>query len=185
MFRGKSAGNKLARNLIPRDADLQFVRKNGTGQLQQALGIEAVGAEFISEESRLAAQIEWLENRRDLASDSRIGELFQLTSAKEHLIDRLDDPELKRTALDLMGIAESRRDDGDNWLYVPYISFVQSLLARMVAHGVISPIYEMNSLKHAWANLAHRAPLLTGFDLVAAEAIVLHASSTVENLIKF
>lgn len=185
MFRGKSAGNKLARNLIPRDADLQFVRKNGTGQLQQALGIEAVGAEFISEESRLAAQIEWLENRRDLASDSRIGELFQLTSAKEYLIDRLDDPELKRTALDLMGIAESRRDDGDNWLYVPYISFVQSLLARMVAHGVISPIYEMNSLKHAWANLAHRAPLLTGFDLVAAEAIVLHASSTVENLIKF
>lgn len=178
IFKGHDLDSSIIRGPLPREAELKIVRESGTELIREMLDVTGAGAPLISEESRLIAQLEWLDNRRDITANMHLWNLYAVTKDKEHLIDRLDDPELKLIARDLCSIAEEqRRSEKENWLYAPYISFVQSLLARMMAHEVIFPIQELKHLNHAWATLARRIPLLTGFDLVCAEATVLSAST--------
>lgn len=178
IFKGHDLDSSIIRGPLPREAELKIVRESGTELIREMLDVTGAGAPLISEESRLIAQLEWLDNRRDITANMHLWNLYAVTKDKEHLIDRLDDPELKLIARDLCSLAEEqRRNEKDDWLYAPYISFVQSLLARMTAHEVIFPIQELKHLNHAWATLARRIPLLTGFDLVCAEATVLSAST--------
>lgn len=184
IFTGVSSGVPVVRKHTPSNVELSTIRSQGVGSTREQLRIQALGSAFISGDSRLSAQLEWLEHRRDLATNPRLQELFDAASRWENLIDHLNDPELKRTALDLAKLHEGQRDsDLDNWLYVPYISFVFSFLARMLAHGLIRPVAELRELRHAWATMSRHVPSLTGFDLVAAEAAALYAaSSTTTNI---
>ncbi|MGP6173772.1 hypothetical protein [Corynebacterium sp. A21] len=178
IFTGASTGAPVIRKHTPSAVELSMIRTQGVESTQEQLRIQALGSAFISGDSRLLAQLEWLDHRRDLATNPRLQELFDAASRWENLIDHLNDPELKRTALDLSKLHEGQRhSDLDNWLYVPYISFVFSFLARMLAHGLIRPVAELRELRHAWATMSRHVPSLTGFDLVAAEAAALYAAS--------
>lgn len=173
-FTGISRGAPLVQQYAFTDSDLRIVRESGAEPMRESLDLSAVGTAVISGDSRIAAQLAWVENRRDLAAVDNLDELFKVTSHWENLIDHLGDEELKRTARTLAHLPEvHRRNDRDNWLYVPYISFVASFLARMRAHDLIRPVHQVEELRHAWAICARYVPELTAFDLILAEASVL------------
>ncbi|GAB3690718.1 hypothetical protein [Corynebacterium nasicanis] len=176
IFTGSSQGIPVVQEHVLSPAELTLVRKQDVSKLRDSLGFSAVGASFISADSRVAAQLVWMENRREFTSSSRIGELFGALQNWENLVDRLNDPELKKTARSLALLPEENHcATEDNWLFVPYISFVSSLLARAAAHRIIRPVKELHELRHTWAFCARHTPELAAFDLVAAEAAALNA----------
>ena len=175
---GATKGIPVVKKHALNPAEVVFVRAQGPELLREQLGVSAVGAAFISSDSRLAAQLDWLEKRREFTDNPRIEELFKVVQYWENLIDHLNDEKLKKTARSLAFVPEEQWSNaGDNWLFVPYISFVSSLLARSVAHGVIRPIAPLHETRHVWASIARLVPGLTSFDLVVAEATVLHSTS--------
>lgn len=175
---GATKGIPVVKKHALNPAEVAFVRAQGPELLREQLGVSAVGAAFISSDSRLAAQLDWLEKRREFTDNPRIEELFKVVQYWENLIDHLNDEKLKKTARSLAFVPEEQWSNaGDNWLFVPYISFVSSLLARSVAHGVIRPIAPLHETRHVWASIARLVPGLTSFDLVVAEATVLHSTS--------
>ncbi|WP_143336743.1 hypothetical protein [Corynebacterium pacaense] len=176
VYSGDIGGLTIVRDHQPTATNVVSVRADSIAGIRQELGIKALGAQYISSNARLAAQLEWLENRRELAGIPRLHELFSTVSDHEYLIDHLEEPELKITALNLSSFArEQHRSDDDYWLFMPYISFVLTLLSRMAAHGVIRTVPTLNELRHVWATAARHVPLLTGFDFVLSEATVLGA----------
>ncbi|NLA54845.1 MAG: hypothetical protein GX859_00885 [Corynebacterium humireducens] len=178
IFSGSSQGIPVVQQHVLSKTELALVRNQDVGRLRESLGFSAVGSAFISGDSRVAAQLTWMENRREFSSTSRLEELFQALQRWENLIDHLNDPELKKTARSLALIAEeNHRATEDSWLFVPYISFVFSLLSRAIAHRIIRPVQELHELRHTWASCARHAPELAAFDLVAAEAAALNARS--------
>lgn len=178
MFNGGVHGVPLVQQHYPGPADIQLVRDHSIDSLREQMAISPSEDGFISGNSRLNAQLEWLQNRRDLMKVTQLRELFTATSEWENLIDHLGDPGLKVTARQLFTAAEEQyRRAEDNWLYAPYVSFVLSMLSRMTAHGFIRPIEHLRTLRHVWATCARSVPALTGFDLVVAEAKVLNAKS--------
>ena len=155
--------------------ELALVRPD-VGRLRESLGFSAVGPP--SSPGIRSQPAAWMENRREFSSTSRLEELFQALQRWDNLIDHLNDPELKKTARSLALIAEeNHRATEDSWLFVPYISFVFSLLSRAIAHRIIRPVQELHELRHTWASCARHAPELAAFDLVAAEAAALNARS--------
>lgn len=174
---GTTQGIPVVKEHALNPADLVLVRNQGTETLREQLGVSAVGTAFASSDARLAAQLGWLETRREFTEIPRIEELFKVVQSWEHLIDDLNDEELKKTARSLAFVPEKHwHGSGDNWLFVPYISFVSSLLTRSVAHGVIRPIAPLHEMRHVWASLTRLVPHLTAFDLAVAEAAVLHST---------
>lgn len=176
ILKGNSEGLSLAQKCAPQATEINVIRNSGLEAMRNGLGADQFSAEFISADSRLRAQLEWLENRRELNDLGQLPTLFDFAEKYEYLIDHLGDDRIKVTARELSTLAsEHRRGNAENWLYAPYVSFIYSLLNRMIAHEVIRPIAQINYSRHDWANAARLIPRLTGFDLVSAEAKVLSA----------
>ena len=77
-----------------------------------------------------------------------------------------------RATTSLRELGETNNED---WLLVPYISYVSSLLARLIAHGVLEPLPWLESYLPTWSFLARHAPDLIAHDLVHAEAAVINS----------
>lgn len=176
ILNGESLGMPVIQDHVLSTTELTFVRNQNIERLRASIGFSAVGAAFISPDARVAAQLTWMENHRNFTSSSKLEETFRALKHWENLIDHLNDPELKRTARSLALIPEEHhRTASDNWLFVPYISFVSSLLSRAIAQNIIRPIKELHERRHTWASCARHASELAAFDLVAAEAAALNA----------
>lgn len=176
ILKGNSEGLQLARECAPQATELNVIRNSGLEAMRNGLGNDPLSAELISADSRLRAQFEWLENRRELNDLDHLPTLFDYAKEYEYLIDYLGDDLIKITAHELSTFAtEHRRGNAENWLYAPYVSFIYSLLSRMIAHEVLFPIKPLSESRHRWASSARLIPRLTGFDLVSAEAKVLCA----------
>lgn len=169
-------GADLIHRIFFSEDELDRVNSPHYTELHEQLGLSVGGAPVISEDTRLQAQLEWVDRQRDLVSLPGLPELFAALSDWESLIDHTDDEELKKTTRTLAHLPERRvRDKNDHWLYVPYISFVSNLLARLQAHKLIRPVPDLEKFRGLWADCAGVVPGLAAFDVVLAEAIALRA----------
>lgn len=155
---------------------LKVFRAQGIKAVLDAL--RAANAEeqhaLVSTENYSNALMQLMNNTVRLNQIEALPHAWEWLRSHEHLIDYLRNRDLLKAVSTLADLPASHRENAeDNWMYVPYVSFVSALLARAEANQILRPIPGGESARDAWSAVAEVAPKLAAIDIVLAEAFVL------------
>lgn len=151
----------------------------GSEGIAALLGDAPAGTQpWVGEIKRNQALAELYDHREAIEKTGLIRPLQRAALRFEGLVmQHLSDPGVARLLTTQRQKAEELgAAPQSTWAWFPYISMIHALIARQTAHDVIrrDPI-EVDLWQ--WSQLARRVPTLSIYDLLVAEAVVVHHAS--------